>query len=90
MVLGVPLTIAFTLRMLGFQVLFVLRFEWETACPKTTPFPQTLHFAILTPPKCTNAHNFIFEIYELIEHLLLYHILNENARAFLKKMKKYF
>ena len=29
-VVGVPLTIAFTLRMLGFQLLFVLRLEWET------------------------------------------------------------
>ena len=49
-VVGVPSTIAFTLRILGFQERLVLRWEWETFWPNTTPFPQTLHFAILTPP----------------------------------------
>jgi hypothetical protein len=47
----VPSTTALTLRMLGFQVLLVLRLEWETLCPKTTPLPQMLHLAILTPPE---------------------------------------
>ena len=52
-VLGVPSTTAFTLRILGFHVLFVLRFEWDTLCPKTTPFPQILHFAI---PDTSSKH----------------------------------
>lgn len=43
---GVPLTIAFTLRMLGFQVLFERLWEWETCIPKETLFPHTSHFAI--------------------------------------------
>ena len=47
MVLFVPPTTAFTLRMLGFQVLLHLRCEWETVLPNTTPLPQILHFAIL-------------------------------------------
>lgn len=46
-VFGVPSTIAFTLRMLGFHVRLVFRLEWDTFCPYTTPFPQILHFAIL-------------------------------------------
>ena len=41
-----PLTTALTLRIFAFQVLEVLRLEWETLCPKESPFPQTLHFAI--------------------------------------------
>jgi transcriptional regulator with XRE-family HTH domain len=47
MVLLLPPTEIFTLRMLGFQHLFVLRWEWETFSPNTTPLPQILHFAIL-------------------------------------------
>jgi hypothetical protein len=45
--LVLPPTEIFTLRMLGFQHLFVLRWEWETFSPNTTPLPQILHFAIL-------------------------------------------
>ena len=41
-VFGVPSTIAFTLRILGFQVRLVFRLEWDTFCPYTTPFPQIL------------------------------------------------
>jgi hypothetical protein len=63
-VVGVPFTTALTLRMLGFQVLLVLRLEWETLCPKVTPLPQMLHLAILTPPETmTNSPiylNFLF------------------------------
>jgi hypothetical protein len=50
-VFGVPFTTALTLLMLGFQVLLVLRLEWETARPKLTAFPQILHFAMILPPK---------------------------------------
>lgn len=46
-VFGVPFTTALTLLMLGFQVLFVFLWEWDTLLPNTTPFPQTLHFAII-------------------------------------------
>ena len=79
-VLGVPSTIAFTLRMLGFHVLLVLRCEWDTDCPNTTPFPQMLHFAILTPPQYTNRVGSLH--HKFIEHLLLYHIKIKNARVF--------
>lgn len=43
----VPFTLALTFLMLAFHVLLVLRFEWETLCPNVTPFPHTLHFAML-------------------------------------------
>ena len=50
-----------TLRMLGFQVLLVLRWEWETFWPNTTPLPQIQHFAILkyllNKPLPTNEHS---------------------------------
>ena len=37
--------------MFGFQDLLVLRWEWESLCPKVTPLPQMLHFAMFdTPP----------------------------------------
>jgi hypothetical protein len=42
-----PPTEILTLRILGFQHLLVLRCEWETFSPNTTPLPQILHFAIL-------------------------------------------
>ena len=42
----VPLRLAFTLLMLGFQLLLVFLCEWETLQPNVTPFPQTEHFAI--------------------------------------------
>ena len=45
-VLWVPFTTALTFLMFGFQARFVLRCEWDTFCPNTTPFPQILHFAI--------------------------------------------
>ena len=32
--------------MLGFHVLFVLLWEWETLIPKVTPLPQYSHFAM--------------------------------------------
>ena len=50
-VLGVPLTTALTRLIFGFQVLFVLRFECETARPKATALPQISHFAIILPPQ---------------------------------------
>ena len=49
-VVWVPSTTAFTLRMFGFHILLVLRWEWESLWPKVTPFPQMQHFAILTIP----------------------------------------
>lgn len=51
MVFGVPFTTALTLLILGFQVLLVFLWEWDTLLPNTTPLPQTLHFAMTaTPP----------------------------------------
>lgn len=51
MVFGAPSTMALTFLRFGFQVLFVLLWEWLTLIPKTMPFPQTAHFAIYrTPP----------------------------------------
>ena len=47
---GVPLTIAFTRRTLGFQVRLERLCEWETLIPKVTPLPQTSHFAIFPAP----------------------------------------
>ena len=44
--LVLPLIVTFTLRILGFQHLLVLRWEWETFSPNTTPLLQILHFAI--------------------------------------------
>lgn len=44
---GVPFTIAFTRWTLGFHVLFVSLWEWETLLPKVTPLPQISHFAIV-------------------------------------------
>ena len=52
-VLGVPLTTALTRLIFGFQVLFVLRFECETARPKATALPQISHFAIT----CTSLNS---------------------------------
>jgi len=43
---GVPFLRTLTLLTLGFQVLFVFLFEWDTLIPKVTPFPQTSHFAM--------------------------------------------
>jgi hypothetical protein len=47
---GVPLTIAFTRLMFGFQVLLERLCEWETLIPKETSLPQISHFAISAPP----------------------------------------
>ena len=44
---GEPLTIAFTRCTLGFHVLLVSLWEWETLLPKVTPLPQISHFAIV-------------------------------------------
>ena len=44
--LGEPLTIAFTLLTLGFQVLLERLCEWETLIPNVISFPQYSHFAI--------------------------------------------
>ena len=87
--LFVPLTTALTLRILGFQVLLVLRLEWETLCPKATPLPQTLHLAILTPPKISPEWDGI--LYNLFVYInqrkLLYHIKCKKARLFLNFLK---
>ena len=53
---GVPLTIAFTRRTLGFQVLLDRLWEWETFIPKVTPLPQISHLAIVAPPSAIE-HN---------------------------------
>jgi len=44
---GEPSTTAFTRFTLGFQVLLLRLWEWETLIPKDTPLPQMSHFAIL-------------------------------------------
>ena len=49
--LTVPLRFALTLLMLGFQLLLVFLWEWETLQPNVTPFPQTEHFAIYSTSK---------------------------------------
>ena len=43
---GEPLTTAFTLLMLGFQVLFDLLCECDTLIPKDISLPQYSHLAI--------------------------------------------
>ena len=43
---GLPSTIAFTFITLGFQVLLVRLWEWDTLIPKATSLPQKSHFAI--------------------------------------------
>jgi hypothetical protein len=50
---GEPLTTAFTLLTLGFQVLLDLLCECDTLMPNVTLFPQKSHFAI-------TAHLLIF------------------------------
>ena len=45
--LGAPLTIAFTFFTFAFHVLFVLLWEWDTAIPNDTLFPQISHFAMI-------------------------------------------
>ena len=45
--LGVPLTIALTLLILGFHVRLERLCEWLTLIPKVTLFPHTSHFAII-------------------------------------------
>lgn len=54
MVFGVPFTTALTLLILGFHVLLVFLWEWDTLLPNTTPFPQTLHFAMTATPPVLN------------------------------------
>ena len=46
----VPLTIAFTRFILGFQVRLLLLWEWLTWMPKATSFPQNSQVAIAAPP----------------------------------------
>lgn len=45
-----PFTLHLTDLMFGLNILFVFLLEWLTLWPKRTPFPQTEHFAIVTPP----------------------------------------
>ena len=61
-VLCVPFTLALTFLMLGFHCLFVLRFECDTASPKTTLFPQSSHFAILYTSICLSIILLIYKI----------------------------
>ena len=49
-VLGVPSTIALTVRMLGFHILLERLWEWLTLIPKCAPFWQISHLAMLAPP----------------------------------------
>lgn len=61
MVFVLPPTEILTLRMLGFQHLLVLRWEWETFSPNTTPLPQTLHFAIFD----TSLNTVLYAVHKL-------------------------
>lgn len=61
-VLTVPFSETLTLRILGFQALFVLRCEWETELPNTTPLPQTLHFAISDTSSIYSSGLFTYNI----------------------------
>lgn len=48
-----PFTLHLTDLMFDLNILLDLLCEWLTLLPKRTPFPQTEHLAILTPP-CAN------------------------------------
>jgi hypothetical protein len=49
---GEPSTIAFTRLTLGFHILLLRLWEWETLIPNVTPLPQISHFAIF----CTSFY----------------------------------
>ena len=53
-VFGVPFTIAFTVRILGFHCLFDRLWEWLTLMPNCTPFWQISHLAMIAPPLSNN------------------------------------
>ena len=65
-----PFTLHLTDLMFGLNILLDLLCEWLTLLPKRTPFPQTEHLAILTPPctiKCFKSLNLTwFQTYNTI------------------------
>ena len=83
---GEPLTIAFTLFTLGFQLLFVLLWEWDTLIPKVTPFPQTSHFAISVRTSFTCK----FKLTDLSRQLKSNHMILEYYNISLRKMQALF
>ena len=80
-----------TLRMLGFHILLVLRWEWETFWPNTTPLPHRQHFAIfltsftsLCRPMSIVRHTKYFTTSVIIPYLF------PNCKSFLKFFSIFF